>query len=193
MNQTLIPDLKIAFNKIHVGTTSFRPLERCDAFPLFEATRNTEFNKFLLWHAPENEDGIVIQVDKLIRESTLNRSITLSLCERKTGTWIGLVRLQAYADGMEMGLMLHPQVWSTGVVANAGRAVIQTLLEHAGKTSIYVRVRPGNIRMDKICSFYHFELAENVTDTHAQDGTVDLRLFKLNKDLWKKYEDSLSY
>lgn len=193
MNRVLISSLKSAFDHLHVGNTAFRLVARCDAFPLFEATRHADFNRFLLWAAPVDEKGTAIQVDKLIRECTLNKAAILSLCDRITGTWIGLVRLEPYGDGFEMGLSLHPMAWAKGVVASAGRAVIETLLAHVGDLPVYVRVRPGNVRMEKICAFYHFEAIDQVTDTHARDGLVNLHLFRLRKDLWTPYTGLFSY
>lgn len=193
MNNFMISAMKNSFDRTRVSTLAFRAVTRCDAFPLFEATRNAEFNRFLLWAAPEGENGVVGQVDKIIRECALDRAVAISLVERTTGTWVGMARIQGHCDGIELGLMLHPNSWATGVIPSAGRVIIDTMLAHIGELPLYIRVRPGNIRMEKICAFYHFEVEAQVTDKHAQDGEVPLQLFRLRKDLWQHNEAAMVY
>lgn len=193
MSRSLISSLKSTFDRRHVGTIAFRLVARCDSFPLFEATQHPDFNRFLLWPAPQDARDVTVQVDKMIRENSLDRAVLLSLCDRLTGTWIGIVRLQAYRDGLEFGLYLHPNSWSNGVVASAGRAVVETLIESVGDLPIYIRVRLGNVKMEKVCAFYKFEKVDRVTDTHLTDGPVELDLYQVRKDLWVPYTDIVTY
>jgi hypothetical protein len=90
-------------------------------------------------------------------------------------------------------MYLHPKVWSRGAVNTAGRAIVETLVTHVDDLPIYVRVRLGNQRMEKICAFYHFERGRRVTDTHVTEGPVELDLFRLRKDLWVPFPEVATY
>lgn len=196
MNRSLIASLKQAFDRRYVEAFAFRLVARADAFPLYEATQHPDFNRFLLWAAPTEVSEAVVQIDKLIREVTLNRAVIVSICERLTGSWVGLARLQTYADGVEMGLYIHPRFWAGGVVGGAARAVVQTLLDQLAlkhPCPVYVRVRPGNVKMEKICAFYHFEFQEEVTDMHPVHGKVELNLYRLRQDLWAPHNAIHTY
>jgi RimJ/RimL family protein N-acetyltransferase len=200
MNTSLVALLKTAFDDRHVNALSFRPVARCDAFPLFEASRHPEFNRFLLWPAPQKEQGTVLQVDKLIREWLLNMTATFSIVERMSGTWVGLVKLFPYKDpkgvlqdGVEMSLMIHSNAWATGVVERAGRGVVQTLLDVLPGLPIYIRFRVGNTKMEKVCRHYKFEYLGPTTEKHLIEGDIDLKLFRVDPVAWEAYAGLVHY
>lgn len=178
----MIQHLKTIFSKRYAKKIVFRDVARCDGFALFTATQNPEFNKHLLWPAPSEENSIFLQIDKLIREHTLNNAVILSVCDRYSGTWMGLARLQYWKDGIEMGLYLHPETWSRGVVFASGGALLETLVEQFPDLPIYIRMRPGNEKMKRLTDYYHFELEpDKAQEIHAIEGAILLDVYRLRK------------
>lgn len=181
------------FDRHRAKNVTFRALARCDAFPLYEATRNEEFNRFLLWSAPSMEDEILPQVDKLLREVTLRRAVVVSLCDKQTGLWRGAASVRPLRDGVEMGLWLHPNAWNTGIVLTAGRMVIEVLRATWPTVPIYNRVLPDNKKMRRICLSYGFEKVDAVTAVHENGHELEFDLFQLNPDKWKVFDEVTPY
>lgn len=183
-----IDSLRHAFDCHYAKKVAFRPFARADGFPLFEATRHPEFNRNLLWTAPETEQGIFQQVDKLVREHTLGRALILSICQRQTGEWQGLLRIEDYEDGVEIGLYLHPDSWSRGVVVVAGSAFIELIFRSNPALPMYIRMLPSNERLLRICKVYNFEFVREETDHHPITGQKQVHVYRLTKDRWPGFQ-----
>lgn len=189
----MLSRLKGAFDRHLAKNITFRSMARCDAFPLFVASQNENYNRFLLWVAPPNERDILPRVDKLLRDETLGKILALSICDKKTGTWRGSLTFRPFRDGIEMGLSLHPDVWNRGVVFTAGQAAIEVVLEQLPDVPFYIRVQPGNVRMERICHRFAFLYQERMTETHPVSGSVDLDVYLLDKPRWERYPYLESY
>jgi len=189
----LTDHLKADFDSHYAKKVAFRPFARSDGFPFFEATRHPDFNRNLMWVAPETEKGIFQQVDKLVREHMLGRALILSICQRHTGVWQGLLRIQDYLDGVEIGLYLHPDSWSRGVVVTAGSAFIELIFKNLPDTPMYIRLRPSNARLVRICDVYKFEKVREEKDIHPIEGEVDVHVYRLTKPLWPGYAGLVNF
>lgn len=193
MSCSFVTDLKDLFNHRYAKNVAFRDFARADAFPLFQATRDPDFNRFLLWTAPPAEADILPQADKLLRQATLHTAVVLSMCEKDTGTWVGLALLKPFRDGVELSLYLHPKVWNIGAVFTCGRAIIEVVFDRLPQTPVYTRVRPGNRRMEKICRAYRFEPTAPSQAEHAVDGVIGLDVYRLTRERWDRFEEVRAY
>lgn len=189
-NDALIQRLGNIFERHYANKIAFRPINRCDAFPLFVATRDQNFNAFLLWDTPNEEIQTIEQIDKLIRENTLRRVVALSICDRMTGAWWGYVVIKPFRDGAELSLYLHPSVWNKGIVFAAGCAAIELIMLAAPDAPIYNRVHESNVRMRKICRGYGFEKVDEEDMTHTSGHDLKVEVYRLNKDKWTPVEVS---
>ena len=185
--------LSALFNNHISRNLAFRTFSRADAWPLFNATTHPDFNRFLLWDAPQDISGTMIQVEKLLREHNLFRCVAISLVDRDSGAWKGMAILKGFRDGVEMSLYLHPCAWNTGLVLMSGCAIIELLTQNLPEHPIYNRVIVGNKRMVKINLNYGFEQIDEVTDTHANGERRNLDVFKLNVDKWRLFDGLSSY
>lgn len=193
MSRELLSRLKPLFNHRYARNITYRTMARADAFPLFQATQDPEFNRFLLWTAPLQERDVLPQVDKLLREATMEKTLVLSMCEKDTGTWLGLGLLKPYRDGLELSLYLHPKRWNTGSVFVCGRGIIEVVFEAFPELPIYVRMHPKNRRMERICQAYRFEQTEGDTAQHATMGPLDLVVYRLEKSSWEQFTEVQPY
>ena len=186
-NSLVISRLKVLFNGVQAQRAVFRTVAKSDVFPLFLATEHEDFNRFLLWPAPVTHKEITPQIEKLIKESDLNRIVALSLCDRDTGAWNGLVRLTPFRDGLELGMWLHPGVWNKGLIVTSGKAVIQLVLDKAPETPIYNRIMVGNEKARRLTLSYGFEKIEELEEIHNNGHKIPLEIFKLNPEKWHQY------
>jgi RimJ/RimL family protein N-acetyltransferase len=194
MKSMMLSTMSAALESYTIKGVLFRPLARCDAFPLFDATRNPDFNRHLLWSAPETEQQAPVQVDKLIRQNTLQNVVAQSICKKSTGEWLGYLLFKPFKDGVELGIALHPRTWNTRLTLTAITALIQTTIDALPGTPIYSRVLPANKRMRKICLFYGFELAGEAKELHTTTGDpMNFDVFLLNQGSWKTIRDGASY
>lgn len=193
MSRELVSQLKTLFNHRYARNITYRAMARADAFPLFQATQNPEFNRYLLWNAPLQERDVLPQVDKLLREATMDKTVVLSMGEKDTGTWLGLGLLKPFRDGLELSLYLHPKRWNTGSVFVCGRGIIEAVFEAFPDLPMYVRMHPKNRRMERICLAYRFKPTEGDTAQHATQGALDLLVYRLEKAHWEPFPDVQEY
>lgn len=155
---------------------AFRVLTRSDIFPLFLATRHADFNRSLLWSAPETENELAPQVDKLIREHQLQRSVALSVVGRNDGIWKGFIVLKSFRDGIEISMYLHPSTWGRGTVLSAGLALTGLLEKEFPELPIYNRVKESNEVMHKVNQHLgYIKIDKDVlSHNHGHDVIVDV-------------------
>jgi len=106
---------------------ALRPVALCDAWPLFEATRNPMFNQHLLWARPDNEELVLKRVRMIMEASRRGRLTALSAVQRRTGEFIALFRFQPHATlagTIEMGIWVHDKYWHGRYSLELGRLCV---------------------------------------------------------------------
>jgi RimJ/RimL family protein N-acetyltransferase len=106
---------------------ALRPVALCDAWPLFLATRNPAFNKYLLWPQPEHEDLVLKRIRLIMDAARVGRLCAVSAVQRQTGEFIALFRFQPYAaraDAIEMGIWVHDKYWHGRYSLELGRLCV---------------------------------------------------------------------
>ena len=106
---------------------ALRPVALCDAWPLFEATRNPMFNQHLLWAQPDREELVLKRVRMIMEASRRGRLTALSAVQRRTGEFVALFRFQPHATlpgTIEMGIWLHDKYWHGRYSLELGRLCV---------------------------------------------------------------------
>ncbi|HEU5294728.1 MAG TPA: GNAT family N-acetyltransferase [Burkholderiaceae bacterium] len=106
---------------------ALRPVALCDAWPLFVATRNPQFNRHLLWPQPDREEQMLKRVRMIMEASRRGRLTALSAVTRKTGEFVALFRFQPHAtlpDTIEMGVWMHDKYWHGRYSLELGRLCV---------------------------------------------------------------------
>jgi len=106
---------------------ALRPVSLCDAWPLFVATRNPQFNRHLLWPRPECEEQVLKRVRMIMEASRRGRLTALSAVARQTGEFIALFRFQPHAtlpETIEMGIWMHDKYWHGRYSLELGRLCV---------------------------------------------------------------------
>lgn len=93
---------------------ALRPVAHCDAWPLFQASRNPRFNEYLTWESPQQERDAEARVDAIVQASRRGQMTALSAVVRETGEWVSMYRFQPSGRGplsLEIGVWTHPKFW----------------------------------------------------------------------------------
>lgn len=107
-------DLTEQLERVYTARLALRPVALCDAWPLFEATKNPHFNGNLLWPQPQEDLSVLERVQMIMDASRRGRMTALSAVVKATGEWVSLYRFQPYeADSsrVEMGIWTHEKFW----------------------------------------------------------------------------------
>jgi RimJ/RimL family protein N-acetyltransferase len=181
-----INELKNTLDNYRAGQLVFRPLCKGDAFPLFDATRNPEFNRHLLWSAPETVEELIVQVNLLRRDHTLNQAAVYSMCERVTGRWAGFIKFAPYLDAHSISFWIHPNFWKSTIASTAIRFVLEASMNYAKLPKLYAYIKEENEPMQNISEKCGYTYLRNIPFEHADGHIVTMKLYELTQENWLK-------
>lgn len=126
---------------------ALRPVSLADAWPLYQATRNPNFNKHLLWGQPRNEEELLERVDAISIASRSGQMAALSAVVRDTGEWVSLYRFQPYIQdrsAVEMGVWTHDRFWHGRYSLELVRLCIDAAFENSDVKQLVGSCVPEN-------------------------------------------------
>jgi RimJ/RimL family protein N-acetyltransferase len=106
---------------------ALRPVALSDAWPIFAASRNPGFNRYLLWPQPETEELVLKRVRLIMDASRKGRLTALSAVQRASGEFIALFRFIPHATlpgTIEMGIWVHDKYWHGRYSLELGRLCV---------------------------------------------------------------------
>jgi RimJ/RimL family protein N-acetyltransferase len=106
---------------------ALRPVALSDAWPIYSASRNPGFNRYLLWPQPDSEEQVLKRIRLIMDASRRGRLTALSAVQRRTGEFIALFRFIPHAslpDTVEMGVWLHDKYWHGRYSLELGRLCV---------------------------------------------------------------------
>jgi RimJ/RimL family protein N-acetyltransferase len=189
----LIQKIKDSFNFYRTTNLTFRNMSRSDIYPLFIATKNEDFNKNLLWGAPKEEDLMIIEAEKLLRQAVLNQMAVISITDKNTGAWIGIIKFADYLDTVELGIWIHPDYWKTGATLKALYAGIEVVFYNTSLTKIYCATRKENEAIHRITAALGFDKVQNIIRSHASGEQIELVEYVLYKEKFKNAGKLIKY
>lgn len=181
----VIQQLKKSFINYHTEQLTFRHFTKSDIFPLFEATKNKEFNTKLWWNI-NNQDDLMIEALKLIREHDMDQSVVISACEKITGKWVGLIKFTIYKDSITMSLWLHPDYWNSRIPIRCAESAIEIVFQNTQLSHIYARITKDYPTMEKMVTLNKFKWFEETQVQHTQGHIVQSNTFRLLKEDWNR-------
>lgn len=162
---------------------SFRMLTRSDSFPMYEATKNILFNKNLAWGPPNSEKDVIKQIDLLLSEIKQNISITISIIEKKTGTWIGIMKYTIYKDSLIFTLWIHPNFWnnSKGSIIYGATSSFYLIFNETELSKIYAKHAIGYMQLEGLLKKYKFKYIYDESVYHENGSEIKCKTYELNK------------
>ena len=160
-------ELGTGLEHVYTRRIALRPAALSDAWPLFEATRNPSFNRYLLWPQPDQPGDVLQRLYLLVGSSRSGRHCTVAASARASGEFIGLFKFIPSSlgpDCVEMGIWMHDKYWhgryglelgrlcvsaAFSVSAAIGALVGATYLENRGSKALMsaVGMTPGRLVM----------------------------------------------
>lgn len=181
----VIRALKAQFINYHTETLVFRHFVKSDFFPLQEAITHKDFNNKLWWAATTQEE-LMIECLKLIREHELDQSVVISVCEKTTGKWAGLVKFTLYQDSITMSLWIHPDYWKSRTPIRCAESAIEIAFSHSQITHLYARITKDYPTMEKMVTSNNFKWDAETQVQHTQGHIVHSNTFKLSREDWSR-------
>lgn len=160
-------ELSSGLEHVYTKRIALRPAALSDAWPLYEATRNPSFNRYLLWPQPDSPDELLQRLDLLVGSNRGGRHCTVAANVRANGEFIGLFKFipsTLGSDCVEMGIWMHDKFWhgryglelgrlcvsaAFSVCATIGTLVGATYLDNRGSKALMAAVgmTPGRLVM----------------------------------------------
>jgi len=107
-------ELSEALERARSSRIALRPVAISDAYPLFAATRNPKFNRYLLWDQPQSLDEVLCRVELIVDASRRGRMSAFSAVAVETGEWMALYRFQPDTEQLEtseVGIWTSDKHW----------------------------------------------------------------------------------
>ena len=180
-------DLTVLLERVHSPRLALRQIALADSWPLFEATRNPNFNKHLLWDSPSDEGLLLDRIDAIVDSSRRGRISALSAVVKATGEWVSLFRFQPYAanpDLIEMGIWTHAKFWHGRYSLELGQVCVDAAFAFSEVAALIGAASPDNkssCRLMQLCGLSATQLVYRHTESGAE---VALQEFKITRQAW---------
>jgi RimJ/RimL family protein N-acetyltransferase len=166
---------------------ALRPVALSDAWPIFTASRNPGFNRYLLWPQPETEELVLKRVRLIMDASRRGRLTALSAVQRETGEFIGLFRFLPHATlpgTVEMGIWMHDKYWHGRYSLELGRLCVSAAFSLSGVNVLLGASAPenrGSCRLMEAVGMTPVRLVERDTE---MGWKASLREYTITRAEW---------
>ena len=184
-------ELSEALERARSTRIALRPVSISDAYPLFAATRNPKFNRYLLWDQPHSLEEVLHRVELIADASRRGRMSAFSAVAVETGEWIALYRFQPDADilnASEVGIWTSDRYWHGKVSLE----VMRLCFSAAFKTTDLGQITAG-AHVENRASRLLMEQSKMVFERHfvatTEEGlSVPAVRYSITSEQWKKCE-----
>ena len=168
---------------------ALRRVSLADGWPLFEATRNPLFNKFLMWDTPAGEHEVLARIDAIVEAQRRGRMAAMSGVIRTTGEWATLFRFQPYAadpDVMEMGVWTHDRFWAGKYTLELSKMCIDACFASCQVERLVGAAAPDNAGSCQLMRSVGMSDTELVTRKTEGGRRVELQEFEILRSDWAR-------
>ncbi len=173
--------------RVHTKRLAVRQVALCDAWPLFQATRNPIFNEHLLWKAPACEDPVLARIGAVMDASRQGKMCAVSVVRKANGEWASLFRFQPYARDpkkVEIGLWTHDAFWQGGFGGELGMAFIDCAFLSTDVPELIGVATSGNrssCRLMKVCGMAATGFETRRSETGEE---IHFQVFEITREAW---------
>lgn len=167
---------------------ALRRLSLADAWPLFEATRNPLFNRFLMWDAPADPREVLERVDAIVAAQRRGRMAAMSGVLRETGEWASLFRFQPYGgdpDVMEMGVWTHHRFWHGRFTLELAKMCLDACFGASEVERLVGAASPENAGSCQLMRLAGLRETDLVFRTTEGGRRVELQEFEITREAWE--------
>ncbi|MEO8804941.1 MAG: GNAT family N-acetyltransferase [Burkholderiaceae bacterium] len=182
--------------RVYSPRLALRPVALSDAWPLFQATRNPQFNAHLMWDQPEDEGAVLARIDTIIDSARRGRLAALSAVIKSTGEWVSLYRFQPHAhapSSVEMGIWTHDKFWQGHFSHELTAACVDAAFSLSNVSTLIAAAAPNNLGSCKILEKCGLTPASLVFRRTEAGTEVPLQEFCLTREHWKALRGAVSF
>jgi RimJ/RimL family protein N-acetyltransferase len=163
---------------------------------LFQATRNPDFNRHLMWDRPDDENAVLARVDSILDSARRGRLAALSAVIKCTGEWVSLYRFQPHAkisSSVEMGIWTHEKFWQGRFGHELTAACVDAAFALSNVSTLIAAAAPMNLGSCKIlerCGLTRSSVVHRRTESGTE---VALQEFIITREEWDASRTSHSF
>jgi RimJ/RimL family protein N-acetyltransferase len=180
-------ELADRLERAYSSRIALRRVSLADGWPLFEATRNPLFNKFLMWDTPAGELEVLARIDAIVAAQRRGKMAAMSGVVRSTGEWASLFRFQPYAadpDVMEMGVWTHDRFWQGKYTLEISKMCIDACFASCDVERLVGAAAPDNAGSCQLMRAVGMTDTELVRRRTEGGRRVELQEFEILRSVW---------
>jgi RimJ/RimL family protein N-acetyltransferase len=182
-------DLTARLEAAFTPRLALRQASLADAWPLFMATRNSLFNRFLLWPQPEVEDQTLRRLELIVDAAKRGQLTALSAVLRETGEWVSLYRFLPHAtlpETLEMGIWTHDRFWNEGYSLELGQLCVTAAFTLTGVGALLAASSLQNKGSCRALREIGLQETRTVMRPVEGGGEVELVEFVMTREMWER-------
>lgn len=182
--------------RVHSGRLALRQVSLCDAWPLYEATRNPQFNEFLLWPQPADEQPVLKRIESITQATRAGRMCAISAVIKKTGEWVSMFRFQPYAanpDLLEIGIWTHERYWQGKYSLEVVCACIDAAFSLAPIETLVGASFQGNDRSMRLMRAVGMTPTRLIVRDTEKQSMVELAEYQIGREQWRALNRTNSF
>ena len=169
-----------------------RPLLECDVYPIFMATTNPEFNKYLLWDRPATVAQLSERIEKILDERRKGLMGVWVAAEITTGAFVALFRAYTVEAPQSLdkfhvgtGIWLHPNFWKGGLSVDVSKLSLDLIFNETPVDVLHAETHIDN--KASLGLFRAMGLEHSGTmDIDREDGTPSpSHLFQITRNAYR--------
>jgi len=170
-----------------------RPLMECDVYPLFIATTDPAFNRYLLWDAPSSLAQVSERIKTILDERRKGQMGAWVAADITTGAFVALFRAFAVEPAtdvaglhFETGIWLHPSFWLGGLSVEVTAMSYDFLFDETPVEVLYAATHRENKAGLGLFRGLKLEFVGNSIADHENGTQVPAYLYQARRKLWQR-------
>jgi RimJ/RimL family protein N-acetyltransferase len=174
-----------------------RPLLESDVYPIFMATTNPAFNRYLLWDAPSTVAQLSLRIEKILDERRKGLMGVWVAAEITTGAFVALFRSFQVEppEGtdelhLETGIWLHPNYWLGGLSVEVSSISCDLLFDETPVDVLHASTHRENKAGMGLFRSLKLEFLCDSLREHENGSLVPLYSCCLRRNQWARFISS---
>lgn len=168
---------------------AFRPVCLHDAWPIWQASRNRQFNEFLWWDQPQSVDEVLHRLDLITRAHRRGELTAMAGVVRDTGEWVSLIRLMpwpAEPSMVETGIWTHHRFWNGRASLDLARMGTEATFRALDCTGIVGRVSPRNDPCQRLLRLMGMTARDVAMYPHESGRLIPMTNCVITREDWQR-------
>jgi len=180
-------ELTTRLSGLQTSRLALREASPADGWALFDATRNPEFNRLLVWPRPDTPEQAVQRMEAICLAQNRGRMSAISACLKETGAWVAVFRFLPYGldpDITEMGLWMHPDYWRSSFGKELTQACMEVAFSMPEVHTLLGATLPQNQGAIRVLLSCGLVFSGNVIRHHEDGRAVDVIEHRVTREGW---------